>query len=101
MKQHLQALSLANETKNERARVRGLVGRGQMNVAHALDMECCKTARVVDVLMWQPRWGMNAAKRFVDEHPDTFLTAFTTAGQLTDRQRALIARALRTEEIAA
>lgn len=92
--QHLQALKLANTLRLGRGQARKDVAASRRTVADVLADPCCANARVAEVLAWQPRWGEAKAGRFLMEHD--VCTPFQTAGHLTDRQRALIARALRT-----
>lgn len=84
-----------NAIRLERARIRRDVGAGRMTVAAALAHPACHKARVVDVLSWQRRWALITAERFLAQG-EFFCTPFQTAGNLSERQRALIAKALRT-----
>jgi hypothetical protein len=93
MSQNMDALHLANQLRLARAQARKDVGAGRRTVADVLADPCCATARVHEVLMWQARWGVQSANRFLRVHE--ICTPFQTAGNLTERQRVLIAKALR------
>lgn len=98
--QALQALQLANVARLARAQVRQGVAAGRMTVTAALADPACAAVRAAEVLAWQRRWSECRAERFLLNHD--ICSPFAEARSLTDRQRALVARALRTgEELAA
>lgn len=90
------ALQSANDRKARRYEIRQAVAGGRQTVAAALADPACATARVVEVLAWQRYWAEFKAERFLLVHH--ICSPFAVAGQLTDRQRALVAKALRTDD---
>ena len=94
--QRMDALATANAIRLERSRMRRDIGAGRVTVAVGLAAPCCATAMVMDVLSWQHRWTLGRAERFLNE--TAVCTPWQTAGRLTDRQRVLIARSLRTTQ---
>lgn len=96
--QHLLALERANLVRIRQAQLRRDVGAGRTTVSHALADPAVAKLLLVDVLAWQHRWRVGTAERFLRAHvDDLFCSPWCKAGQLTDRQRALLARALRTD----
>lgn len=94
--QHMAALQDADNTRRERYRCRQDVGAGRMTVAAALNHPSCQTARVIDVLAWQRYWAGYRSERFLLEN--RICSPFMVAKNLTERQRVLIAKALRLSE---
>lgn len=95
-RQSIEALAYGQAIRLERARVRRDVHAQRITVAAALANPVCATAPVVDILAWQRLWGEYRAERFLRENQ--ICTPFAVAGQLTDRQRMLVSRALRLNE---
>lgn len=91
------ALHSANENRLRRYAIRRDVMADRMTVAAALADPACATAFVVDVLSWQHRWGEHRAELFLRR--TQVCTPFCRAGQLTERQRVVIARELRTSSL--
>jgi hypothetical protein len=67
-----------------------------MTVAAALADPACVNARVAEVLSWQRWWAEFRAERFL--RVNRVCSPYATCSQLTDRQRMLIAKALREYE---
>jgi hypothetical protein len=55
--QHMDALKRADEIRLGRARVKQEITSGTKTVADALDLECCQSMRLAQLLGAQRRWG--------------------------------------------
>jgi hypothetical protein len=97
--QRAAALKLANANKRRQGELRKDVGAGRVTVAHAIGDPALANKLVIDVLSWQSYWGLGRAEAFL--RVTKVCTPYAKAGQLTVRQRALIARQLRVKGIAA
>jgi hypothetical protein len=92
--QHLEALDRANEIRLARAQLKASIKAGEVTVPEALNLqpEMVATMKVADLLKAQERWGdkrTNSLMRFLD------MTQNKRCGTLTDRQRDLLARAVK------
>ena len=87
--QPLEALARANEVRFARARLKRDVKAGTLSIRDALELDCARRMRVMDVLTAQCWWGPHRARK-----------ALRAAGcservlveQLTDRQRQVLGR---------
>jgi hypothetical protein len=92
--QRLRALERANEIRLARAGLKRRIAVGDVTAAEVL-LSCPREASswsVGDLLMSQRRWGTTRCRKFLSRHqiPET-----KPIGKLTDRQRHLLANALR------
>lgn len=85
------ALELANETRFARARLKRDVKAGTVTIAEALEAECARRMRAMDVLMAQHRWGVAKARRVLALVP---CSQHVLVEQLTERQKRVLARAV-------
>jgi hypothetical protein len=85
---HMKSLKAGNE---KRMRVVGLkksLRAGSVTISEILQHPDVQSYKLIDVLQWQYRWGVDRAQALVDE-----LNAFNpTVGNLTPRQRDIIKR---------
>lgn len=91
--QRLQALERANAVRLARAELKRQIAEGEVKAAAVL-VECPWEAAswpVVDLLMSQRRWGALRCRRFLSAH---HINERKPVGQLTDRQRRLLAAQL-------
>lgn len=93
LSQSMEALKLANQIRIGQSQIRRQVGEGFVGVMHAIDSDLCRNLLVVNVLQWQKHWGRRLSSRLMQ---DLAISEHTTCGNLTVRQRRLIARYLRT-----
>jgi len=91
--QHLRALARANEVRLARADLKRRVADGEITVA-ALILDPPREAvsmRVMDLLMWQRRWGLMRCRKLLQRIP---MSETKTVDLMTDRQRRALANAL-------
>lgn len=86
--QHLAALERANEIRFARAQVKRDVKAGVLSVVNALELECCETMTLLELLRAQRSWGPGRARRLLAEIP---VSESKRIGMLTERQRAVVA----------
>ena len=92
--QRLRALERANEIRLARAGLKRRIAVGDVSAAEVL-LSCPREASswsVGDLLMSQRRWGTTRCRKFLSRHQ---IAETKPIGKLTDRQRHLLANALR------
>jgi hypothetical protein len=92
--QRLLALERANEVRRVRAELKRRIGAGQLSAAEVI-LECPVEARgwpVARLLVSQPSWGRAKCSKFLAR---TRISELKTVGELTGRQRELLAAELR------
>lgn len=92
--QRLRALERANEIRLARAAIKRRIALGEVSAAEVI-LECPEAADtwpVGELLMSQRRWGAMRCRKFLARNQ---ITETKPIGSLTDRQRHLLARALR------
>lgn len=91
--QHLRALKLANQHRLARAQLRHRIKHGEVMVTDVIldPPEEARTWDIGAVLMTQLRWGVRRTRHFLVrlQVPER-----KPLGELTDRQRRMIAKAL-------
>jgi hypothetical protein len=95
--QRLQALARANEVRLARAELKRKVAQGDVSAAKVI-LECPPGAgswSVGDLLRSQRRWGTTRCRKFLSRNG---ISEIKQIGTLTDRQRRLLAAALREHE---
>lgn len=93
------ALKVALAHKQRQTQIRKDLAAGRITAAAALADPAVANKLVIDVLSWQRYWALGRAEAFL--RAKKVCTPYAKAGGLTARQRALIARELRTKGIAA
>jgi S13-like H2TH domain len=93
LSQRLAALSLANETRSERARLKRELKAGRITVLPLLlePPDWLETMRAFDLLLAMPKWGRVKVRKLLDRE---CVSPSKTVGGLSDRQRHCIAQAL-------
>ena len=89
--QHLAALERANEIRFARAQVKRDVKAGSVPVAEALELECCETMPLGELLRAQRSWGPGRVRRLLQRVP---VSETKRVGTLTGRQRDMIVELL-------
>ncbi|HET9124882.1 MAG TPA: hypothetical protein VFN65_08370 [Solirubrobacteraceae bacterium] len=92
--QRLRALERANEIRLARAAIKRRIALGEVSAAEVI-LECPEAADtwpVGELLMSQRRWGAMRCRKFLARNQ---ITETKPIGSLTERQRDLLARALR------
>ncbi len=88
--QRLRALGRANEVRLARAELKRRIADGEVSAAQVI-LACPNAARswsVGDLLMSQRRWGTTKCRKFLERNQ---ISELKRVGQLTDRQRRLLA----------
>jgi hypothetical protein len=93
----MQALAIAGEIRADRARVKRKVRSGEMTVGDALDLRCCSSMLLFDLLCLRPDLRLRAKgiRKPVPARVRELLNGwriseFRRIGELTERQRKLI-----------
>lgn len=97
--QRLRALERANEIRLARACLKRRIGLGEVSAAEVL-LDCPREAAswsVGDLLMSQRRWGSTRCRKFLARNHIVETKRIDT---LTERQRRILAEALRASEVA-
>lgn len=91
--QIMSALALANVIRLARTSLKHDVASGERTVPEILTdpPDCIRTLRLVDLLMWQHRWGIQRAQRLLRT---VRISERRTVASLTPRERLLVARVL-------
>ncbi|MHB1571697.1 MAG: hypothetical protein ACYC0H_21180 [Solirubrobacteraceae bacterium] len=92
-RQPLRALEKANEIRLARADLKRRIAIGQVSAAEVI-LDCPVAADrwpIGDLLMSQHRWGSTRCRKFLSS---TQITETRPVGQLTDRQRRVLADSL-------
>src|SRR5262245_30409068 len=92
--QHLQALARANRVRLARAALKRSVASNERNAAEVI-LECpweCESMSLTELLSSQRRWGRTRTRKFLSP---LRLNENKRIGTLTERQRHLLANALR------
>lgn len=84
MEQRMEALELANRVRIERARIKRDLAAGRMTLAQAVASPWCRTARLVDLLLAQPKWGRVKSFKMIRR---LGIVDTRTVGSLTMRHR--------------
>jgi hypothetical protein len=93
--QRLRALERANEVRLARAELKRRIADGQVSAAHVI-LVCPPEASswtVGDLLMSQRRWGRTRCHKFLNRNQ---IGELKPVGQLTHRQRQLLATELKS-----
>ena len=88
MSQNMEALRLANEIRDGRVKVKRRLFAGDLSLEEALQDPSCQTARVLDLLIAQRRWGHSRANKALIAADNIWPNR--QVRQLTDRQRKLL-----------
>lgn len=97
--QRIRALERANEIRLARAGLKRRIALGEVSAAEVL-LTCPREASswsVSDLLMSQRRWGTTRCRKFLFRNQ---IAETKPIGKLTERQRQLLARALRERDVA-
>jgi hypothetical protein len=91
--QHMQALDHANRVRLARAALKRSVEAGESRAADVIRLSPweARTMTVSELLRAQRRWGRTRSRKFLS---DLALSENRQLGQLTERQRVLLAREL-------
>ncbi|MGH2913436.1 MAG: hypothetical protein ACRDMX_00435 [Solirubrobacteraceae bacterium] len=94
-RQPLRALEKANEIRTERAKLRRGIAVGAVSAADVILHPPVAAASwpIGDLLMSQRRWGTTRCRRFLSVNQ---IAELRTVGQLTERQRQMLAGSLQT-----
>ncbi len=91
--QRLRALERANEVRLARAELKRRIAEGEVSAAEVI-LACPQEASswsVREVLMSQHRWGKERCRKFLERNG---IHELKRVGQLTDRQKQVLAREL-------
>jgi hypothetical protein len=94
--QHMQALARANRVRLARAELKRSIGRGEVEVIRDCPWET-ESMTLAELLTSQRRWGRTRARKLLQA---VALSENKKLGTLTPRQRALLAAALGSREVA-
>lgn len=87
--QHMSALERANAVRLARAQLKRDVKAGAVSIRDALDADCARRMRVLDLLAWQRGWGPVRAGKLLRR---AGCSERLLVEQLTDRQRQVLGR---------
>ena len=86
-RQRRNALKAADAIRFARADAKKAIKNGDLSILDAIQLECCQTMRLYDLLRAQWHWGPTAA---ADRLSRLGIGFYRTCGELTDRQRGLL-----------
>jgi hypothetical protein len=91
--QRLNSLRRANDVRLKRVALRRQVASGALHVSDVLSSRPDEALnwKIGDLLLAQPRWGANRLRKFLGYQK---VSESRTVGQLTDRERERLIRAL-------
>lgn len=87
--QHMVALDRARQVRSDRARVKRAVAAGRMTLLGAIEDPCCRSMLLIDLMCCQRHVGRVRASRALRMLE---IGERRLVGDLTERQRGLIAR---------
>jgi hypothetical protein len=99
--QCMEALERANNVRHARAELKRRIAAGEITAADVL-LDCpveAATWRVGDLLRTQRSWGKTRARKFLDQSAIT-ISELKRVGELTDRQRRILAGELLSAPVA-
>lgn len=96
MSQHMEALARADQVRLGRAAIKREIHAGNVAIADALDVGCCQSMRLVDLLMAQRGWGIRKAEGLLSALQ---IGQARTVRDLTDRQRVLFVREVEARKV--
>jgi hypothetical protein len=96
--QYMDALDRANELRCVRSVVKRRIRAGELSIATALELECCQRMTVMQILCAQYHVGRRTALRTLSP---LRISEIRLVRDLTERQRAVLAKACKPRREAA